>query len=126
VLIAPLMPGVNDDPEHVARIVEIATEAGATYIGGQTLFLRGPVRDLYFAWLREHRPDLVERYERLYAKSGYLSSAERHKIELAAGAPWLRKMHRDPYRYRHRGGRRPPEPLLPTPVARPPKQESLF
>jgi DNA repair photolyase len=126
ILIAPLMPGINDDPEQVERIVEIATEAGATYIGGQTLFLRGAVREIFFAWLREQRPDLVERYERLYAKSGYLSSAERHKIEVAAGAPWLRRMDRDPYRHRHRGGRRPPEPLLPVLAARPPKQETLF
>ena len=127
VLIAPLMPGVNDAPQDVAKIIELATEAKATYIGGQTLFLRGPVRDLFFEWLHEHRPDLVERYERLYAKSGYLSAGERHKIEIAAGAPWLRKMDRDPYRHRHRGARRPaPAPLMPTLVARPPKQESLF
>ena len=64
ILIAPLMPGINDAPEQVARIVELATEAGATYIGGNTLFLRGSVRELFFEWLREHRPDLVPRYER--------------------------------------------------------------
>ena len=67
------MPGVNDAPEQVERIVEAATEAGATYIGGQTLFLRGAVREIFFAWLREHRPDLVPRYEKLYAKGAYVS-----------------------------------------------------
>src|SRR3954451_19377628 len=30
ILVAPLMPGVNDDPRQVERIVELATEAGAT------------------------------------------------------------------------------------------------
>ena len=45
ILIAPLMPGINDAPEQVAKIVELATEAGATSIGGNTLFLRGSVRD---------------------------------------------------------------------------------
>jgi DNA repair photolyase len=123
VLVAPLMPGINDAPEQVERIVELATEAKATYIGGQTLFLRGAVRDIFFAWLREHRPDLLERYEQLYAKGAYLPAAERRKIELAAGAPWIRKDAGDPFR-RHRGGRRPP-PLMPAP-ARPTKQESLF
>ena len=68
VLIAPLMPGINDAPEQVEEIVEAATEAGATYIGGSTLFLRGAVREIFFDWLREHRPDLVPRYERLYAQ----------------------------------------------------------
>ena len=42
VLIAPLIPGINDAPEQVEKIVELATEADATYIGGQTLFLSRP------------------------------------------------------------------------------------
>ena len=72
ILVAPLMPGINDDPAQVGEIVEAATEAGATYIGGNTLFLRGAVRDLMFEWLREHRPELVPRYERLYEGGAYL------------------------------------------------------
>src|SRR3954447_6749406 len=116
VLVAPMMPGINDAPEHVERIIELATEANATYIGGQTLFLRGAVREIFFSWLREHRPDLVPRYEQLYAKGAYLSAADRRRIELDAGAPWLRKDLGDPFR-RHRGVRRPP-PLMPAPPAR--------
>src|SRR5690349_2856197 len=48
ILVAPLMPGINDSPEEVAKIVELATENGATSIGGQTLFLRGSVRQVFF------------------------------------------------------------------------------
>jgi DNA repair photolyase len=88
ILIAPLMPGVNDDPEQIRRIVELATEAGAVHIGGQTLFLRGSVRDIYFEWLREERPDLLARYEKLYARGAYLPADERRTIERAAGVPW--------------------------------------
>jgi DNA repair photolyase len=88
ILIAPLMPGVNDDPEQIQKIIELATEAGAVHIGGQTLFLRGSVRDIYFAWLREQRPDLLERYEKLYARGAYLPADERRTIERAAGVPW--------------------------------------
>jgi DNA repair photolyase len=122
ILIAPLMPGINDAPEDVAKIVEAATEAGATYIGGNTLFLRGSVRELVFEWLREHRPDLVERYEQLYAKGAYVAAPERRAIERAAGAPWAGKDYPD--RFRHRIGRRPPAP----PAAAPPrvKQGTLF
>jgi DNA repair photolyase len=121
ILIAPLMPGVNDAPEQVEKIVEAATENNATYIGGNTLFLRGAVRKIYFEWLREHRPDLVPRYERLYAKGAYLSPAERRKVELGAGAPWALKTY--PERMRHRGPLHPPAA-----VPRPPKaaQGSLF
>jgi DNA repair photolyase len=100
VLIAPLMPGINDSPEQVARLVELATEAGAVSIGGNTLFLRGSTRTVFFEWLRAHRPELVERYERLYARGAYLPEAERRAIERRVDAPWARRGSND--RFRHR------------------------
>src|SRR3954453_114055 len=36
VLIAPLMPGINDSPKQVEQLVELCLEAGAVSIGGQT------------------------------------------------------------------------------------------
>jgi DNA repair photolyase len=105
ILIAPLMPGINDAPEQVERIVALATEAGAVHIGGNTLFLRGSVKEVFFAWLREHRPDLLERYERLYARGAYLPADERRTIEVAAGAPWARRSYPDRFRQRGRGAR---------------------
>jgi hypothetical protein len=66
ILIAPLMPGINDS--------------------------------------REHRPDLVERYERLYAGGAYLPADERRTIEQAAGAPWAGRTYAQ--RFRHRGAAR--------------------
>ena len=81
VLIAPLMPGINDSPEQVDRIIEIATENGATSVGGIALHLRGEVRDIFFEWLRSYRPDLVPRYEQLYARGAYVGKAERERIQ---------------------------------------------
>ena len=73
VLIAPLMPGINDGPEQVEKIVELATEAGAKYIGGQhAVPARRRRATVFFDWLREHRPDLVARYEELYRRGAYL------------------------------------------------------
>jgi DNA repair photolyase len=103
ILVAPLMPGINDAPEQVARILELAAEAGATSIGGNTLFLRGSVRDIFFAWLREHRPDLLERYEELYAHGAYLRQPDRRRIERAAGAPWGGVPYEQRLRHRGRG-----------------------
>src|SRR3954454_25217596 len=40
ILIAPLMPVVNDAHGQVEKIIELAEAAGATAIGGQPLFLR--------------------------------------------------------------------------------------
>jgi DNA repair photolyase len=87
ILIAPLMPGVNDSPEQVDRILELAAEAGATSVGGIALHLRGDVRAIFFDWLRSQRPDLLPRYERLYARGAYAPREERDRLaRLARGA----------------------------------------
>ena len=104
ILIAPLMPGVNDAPEQVAEIVRLATEAGATSIGGQVLFLAGSVREIYFDWLREHRPDLLPRYEALYRNRARVSDADRREIERAAAVPWAGRGRID--RFKHRTNER--------------------
>jgi len=80
VLIAPLIPGVNDAPERVAELVELIDEAGADSIGGIGLHLRGEVRAIWFDWLRENRPDLIPRYEELYARGAYLPTPERDRL----------------------------------------------
>jgi DNA repair photolyase len=68
VLIAPLMPGINDSPRQVEKLLDEATGAGATSIGGIALHLRGDVRGVFMDWLKSQRPDLVPRYERLYQR----------------------------------------------------------
>jgi DNA repair photolyase len=80
ILIAPLMPGINDSPGQVEEIVRIAEEAGATNISGIHLHLRGEVRDIFMDWLEANRPDLVPLYERLYARGAYAPKEERARI----------------------------------------------
>jgi DNA repair photolyase len=80
VLIAPLMPGINDAPEQIEPLLEAAAEAGATGIGGIALHLRGEVKQIFFSWLRVYRPDLVEDYERLYARGAYAPVTERERL----------------------------------------------
>ena len=80
VLIAPLMPGINDDPEQVEEIVALAEEAGATFVNGIALHLRPGVREVFMSWLSAARPDLVPRYEELYERGAYAPPAERKRI----------------------------------------------
>jgi DNA repair photolyase len=80
VLIAPLMPGINDAPHQVERLLEMATAAGATSIGGVALHLRGEVRGIFMDWLRSQRPDLIERYEELYRRGAYVPMEERERL----------------------------------------------
>ena len=89
VLVAPLMPGINDAPEQIAPILEMASEAGAAYVTGLALHLRGDVKNLFFEWLHEHRPDLVGLYERLYRRGAYLHPDERRRMGQLVKGPEL-------------------------------------
>jgi DNA repair photolyase len=121
ILVAPLMPGINDAPEQVDRILEMAAEAGTTHISGIGLHLRGEVRDIWFDWLRSQRPDLVPHYEELYDRGAYLPKAEGSRLSAL-----VRKGTWPPRRYlRDRTGFK--RDAKDEPPARPPvKQESLF
>lgn len=81
ILVAPLMPGINDSPKQVERILEMAVEAGATGVGGIALHLRPGVKEVFMDWLRSYRPELVPRYEELYGgRRSYAPPAERERI----------------------------------------------
>jgi DNA repair photolyase len=112
------MPGINDDPAQVAEILEMASEAGAAYVSGIALHLRGEVRGLFMDWLTEHRPDLVGRYRDLYRRGAYAPASERRRLAGLLKGPDLAPSERG------RGAFwRVPEP---EPPARQPQQESLF
>ena len=80
VLIAPLMPGVNDAPHQIEPLLQGAIDAGATSIGGVALHLRGEVKGIFMDWLRSQRPDLLERYEELYSRGAYAPKEERERL----------------------------------------------
>ena len=85
ILIAPLMPGVNDSPEQVERIIELADGGGR---GEHRRHRPAPARRgqgiCGSTGCAEHRPDLLPRYERLYARGAYAPQAGAR----AAGARW--------------------------------------
>jgi DNA repair photolyase len=126
VLIAPLMPGINDSPEQVEKILELCTEAGATNIGGIPLHLRGEVRDVFMDWLRSYRPDLVPRYEELYARGAYVAKEERERMQaLLRRGPGRRSLPGPRSPGQGRDGA-PDEDSITMPERRPPAQTKLF
>jgi DNA repair photolyase len=99
VLIAPLMPGINDAPHQIEPLMELVTEAGATSIGGIALHLRGEVRGIFMDWLRAKRPDLLPRYQELYRRGAYAPREERERLSRlirrrGMDAGFLREVHR--------------------------------
>jgi DNA repair photolyase len=83
VLIAPLMPGINDDPDQVRPIVERARKADATFLGGVALHLKGEVKDVFLGWLEAKRPDLVPKYEQLYGSRAFMRPEQRKRATRA-------------------------------------------
>jgi len=97
VLIAPLMPGINDDPEQVEEIVRLCEEAGAVSIGGIALHLRGEVKGIFFDWLKAKRPDLIPRYEQMYRRGAYAPRDYKERVARLTHTTtnWPRRYLRD-------------------------------
>lgn len=88
ILIAPIMPGINDRPGQIEPILEAASEAGADFVTPVALHLRKETREVFFDWLRAERPELLPEYERLYRGRSQLTKPERQRIVAAARGPY--------------------------------------
>lgn len=71
VLMAPVIPFLSDHPAQLRATVRAIAAAGATSVTPLVLHLRPGAREWFMAWLAEHHPHLVRRYERLYAEGAY-------------------------------------------------------
>jgi len=69
VMLAPIMPELNDDRAQLAALVDAAARAGAVHITPIVLHLRPKVREAFWPWLTERHPELVDRYRALYRGS---------------------------------------------------------
>jgi DNA repair photolyase len=124
VLIAPLMPGINDSPDQVRPIVERARKAKASFLGGVALHLRDEVKDVFYGWLEAKRPDLLPRYEKLYGDRAYMRPAHRkHTTRAVRG--WGRTRLRAALADRSAPSQPRPE-QAPPPRTPPPPQPKLF
>ncbi|MBX6766236.1 MAG: Rv2578c family radical SAM protein [Actinomadura rubrobrunea] len=89
VVMGPVLPYMTDSPRQLEEAVRRIAEAGATSVTAITLHLRSGAREWFLAWLREHRPDLVQPYARLYRGGAYAPRELQERIsqlvrELAA------------------------------------------
>jgi DNA repair photolyase len=77
---APILPGLSDDPRLLADVVRAAREAGATGVWANLLYLRPGTREHFLENLARDWPELVPEYERLYARRAYLGSEQSKPI----------------------------------------------
>jgi len=64
---APILPGLSDDPAKMADVVRAARDAGATSIWTNVLYLRPGTREHFLDNLARDWPSLLPMYEHLYA-----------------------------------------------------------
>jgi DNA repair photolyase len=102
---APILPGLSDDPTRLAEVVRAAREAGATGLWCNVLHLRPGTREHFLESLARHWPALLPRYQRLY-RTPYPDRRDADPIKARVAA----------LRVEHAIADRRPRPLEPPPA----------
>jgi DNA repair photolyase len=80
VLVAPILPGLSDQPEQLEEVVRACKEAGAVSISPVLLHLGNGTKEVFYDRLTESRPDLLPMYRRMYGSRKYAPKADRERV----------------------------------------------
>jgi len=78
---APILPGLSDDPAKIADVVKAARDAGATFVWGGMLYLQPGTREHFLETIDREWPELTDRYRQMYAHRAYLQKSEAGPVE---------------------------------------------
>lgn len=87
----PILPGITDSAESLEEVARSASHAGAKFLHGNAVFLMPSAMRTFMPFLEHEFPRLVRRYQKLFARSAYLSAD--YKAEIAARVAGLRARH---------------------------------
>jgi DNA repair photolyase len=82
---APILPGLSDDPWALREVVLASRQAGATHLWWNVLNLRPGTREHFLEHLARDWPEELERYCRLYAGRAYLSPEQTAGLNATLG-----------------------------------------
>ncbi|PYM22727.1 MAG: radical SAM protein [Candidatus Rokuibacteriota bacterium] len=83
---APILPGLSDDPALLAEVVRAARDAGATGVWCNILYLRPGTREHFLDNLARDWPALLPRYEEIYRRGPYPERAESEPLKARVAA----------------------------------------
>jgi DNA repair photolyase len=83
--VAPILPGLTDDPLRLEEVVRAARDAGATRLWCNVLYLQPGTREHFLESLARHWPALLPEYERLYRRA-YLDRRDADGIKARVAA----------------------------------------
>ena len=66
VLVAPIIPGMTDGLSNLSAVARAASEHGARFLGGSTLYLKEGTKEHFLEFLNAEYPSLAKSYGRLY------------------------------------------------------------
>jgi DNA repair photolyase len=91
VLVAPVLPGLSDDDEHLDEVLAACAEAGVSWASAIVLHVRPNIREHFMPWLKQAYPWLYPRYVELYGSRAY--APRRYQEEVAERFARLRLRH---------------------------------
>jgi DNA repair photolyase len=71
VLVAPVLPGLTDDEEHLDETLAACAETGVSWASAIVLHVRPSIREHFMPWVKETYPWLYPRYVELYGNRAY-------------------------------------------------------
>lgn len=64
--VAPIIPGITDDPTGLQRVVSQAVDHGARFLWGGALHLKGGTKDHFMSFVDEQYPGMKHDFLRMY------------------------------------------------------------
>ena len=80
VLVAPILPGLTDDDEHLEEVLAACAEAGVATASPIVLHVRTTIRAHFMPWLERTYPDLAPLYHELYGTRSYAPKAYQEEV----------------------------------------------
>lgn len=83
---APILPGLSDDPEGMDRVVAAVREAGAVGVWANLLYLRPGTKEHFLMTIERDYPDLLPHYQEIYGGGAYADRAEIDEVKKRVAA----------------------------------------
>ena len=80
VLVAPILPGLTDDEEHLDEVLAACAAAGVAFAVPIVLHVRSSIREHFMPWVEATYPRLAARYRELYGSRAYAPRAVQEEI----------------------------------------------
>jgi DNA repair photolyase len=80
VLVAPILPGLTDDDEHLDEVLAACADAGVDYATPIVLHVRASIREHFMPWMQRTYPWLYPRYVELYGGRAYAPKGYQQEV----------------------------------------------